>query len=380
MSIEEKANAYDNALNKAKQLLSKCKRVSDKASMIYRAEDIESMFPELKESDNERIRKELIKLLRNLFNNYSYFIKDPFYTECIAWLEKQSEMNIQNNNPLKIEPDKFYFCIKDYFAGGCYRSKKGDIVLAKNGMNMMGLSPKEASEYFMPTNPFNEDVVVWLEKQGEQKSVEDSLTLEEFENAFITKAKQYDIDLPNRSWDIYALCKELYSLKHKPKQSEQKPFDYENANIQQKDFAPKVEPKFKVGDWITDGNITIQIEAIKNNCYSYCGDCTLYSIKTADKVYHLWTIEDAKDGDILITENNEKPFIFKGLDIRHPNKPIAYGGVVDSGYFMPSNKCTNRWTDGNACPATKEQCDLLFRKIKEAGFKWNKNKKELKRI
>ena len=30
------------------------------------------------------------------------------------------------------------------------------------------------------------------------------------------------------------------------KQGEQKSFDYENANIQQKDFAPKVEPKFKV--------------------------------------------------------------------------------------------------------------------------------------
>ena len=30
------------------------------------------------------------------------------------------------------------------------------------------------------------------------------------------------------------------------KQGEQKPFDYENANIAQKDFAPKVEPKFKV--------------------------------------------------------------------------------------------------------------------------------------
>ena len=33
-------------------------------------------------------------------------------------------------------------------------------------------------------------------------------------------------------------------------QGEKKPFDYENANIQQKDFAPKVEPKFKVGDLV----------------------------------------------------------------------------------------------------------------------------------
>ena len=32
------------------------------------------------------------------------------------------------------------------------------------------------------------------------------------------------------------------------KQDEQKSFDCENANIQQKDLAPKAEPRFKVGD------------------------------------------------------------------------------------------------------------------------------------
>ena len=44
--MEDYKEKYDLALNKAKILLSKCKRVSDKASMIYRAEDIENMFPE----------------------------------------------------------------------------------------------------------------------------------------------------------------------------------------------------------------------------------------------------------------------------------------------------------------------------------------------
>ena len=307
MLIEEKANAYDNALNKAKQLLSKCKRVSDKVSMIYRAEDIESMFPELKESEDEKIRKDLIK-----------------------WCEEFPDLIWRGHDKNK--------------------------------------------------------VLAWLKKQGEQKSVEDFLTFEEFENAFITKAKQYDIDLPNRSWDIYALCKELYSLKHKPKQGEQKPFDYENSNIQQKDFAPKVEPKFKVGDWIVNEfhDICLITDIDLENGYYICKsnrfNNTEGDIDLTDKEFHHWNIQNAKDGDILITEN-EKPFIFKGLDICHSDKPIAYGGITDSGYFNPSsNNCTNRWTDGNACPATKEQCDLLFRKIKEAGFKWNKNKKVLKRI
>ena len=31
-------------------------------------------------------------------------------------------------------------------------------------------------------------------------------------------------------------------------------------------------------------------------------------------------------------------------------------------------------------PATKEQCDTLFQKIKEAGYEWHANKKELKKM
>lgn len=327
MSIEEKAKAYDKALDNAKVVY---KTIRKDLKPV-----IEQIFPELKESDDDRIRKELIKLLRNLFNNYSYFIKDPFYTECIAWLEKQSEMNIQNNNPLKIEPDKFYFCIKDYFAGGCYRSKKGDIVLAKNGMNMMGLSPKEASEYFMPINPFNEDAIAWLEKQGK------TFTKKDVDNANKVKPK---LKIEKDNW--YVCIRNLDD-------------DYGTRAFYKDNIYHSTKDETLIPD---NSNVPYEIK--------YC----------AEDYFRLWNIQDAKDGDILITENNEKPFIFKGLDIRHSNKPIAYGGVVDSGYFMPSNKCTNRWTDGNVCPANKEQRELLFKEIKKAGYKWNKNKKELKRI
>ena len=86
MSIEEKAKRYDEVVAMAKECIT---HIPDEAVNKYMLD----MFPELKESDDERIRKELIKLLRNLFNNYSYFIKDPFYTECITWLEKQAEQS-----------------------------------------------------------------------------------------------------------------------------------------------------------------------------------------------------------------------------------------------------------------------------------------------
>jgi hypothetical protein len=51
-------------------------------------------------------------------------------------------------------------------------------------------------------------------------------------------------------------CEKIYKISKEKciawleKQGEQKPFDYEHANIHQKDFT-LIEPKFHVGDWIT---------------------------------------------------------------------------------------------------------------------------------
>ena len=87
--VFEKANAYDNAIRKAKELLSKCKRAYDRRTMVYRAEDIEYIFPELKHSDDERTRKEIIY----------YFKQIEFVTEesakrvtrWLSWLESMKK-------------------------------------------------------------------------------------------------------------------------------------------------------------------------------------------------------------------------------------------------------------------------------------------------
>jgi hypothetical protein len=57
------------------------------------------------------------------------------------------------------------------------------------------------------------------------------------------------------------------------KKGEQKPFDYENANIQQKDFASNGKPKFKVGDIITNkkSKDTVKIVQILHDSYCYSG-------------------------------------------------------------------------------------------------------------
>lgn len=93
-SIEEKANAYDIALKKAKTLLSKCKRVSDKASMIYRAEDIENMFPEFQKPEEERIKEALIELVKcNERSGYT-LLNNVSTSSMINWLKKQNKETV----------------------------------------------------------------------------------------------------------------------------------------------------------------------------------------------------------------------------------------------------------------------------------------------
>lgn len=300
--MEEKCKRYDNALDEAKAI--------HKAIRKDLRPVIEQIFPELIESEDERMRKEITDFIRRKFE--SSCSPTPSKTTLANWID-------------------------------------------------------------------------WLEKQGEKKPGEDSLTLEEFENAFITKAKQYDIELPNRSWDIYALCKELYSLKHKPKQGEQNPAD-------------KVEPKFKEGDWVIDKQgivhqIADVVEIVNYHYYGYDIVGGGYFNDNTEGVRR-WTIQDAKDGDVLAVDwyegddSWEKIIIFK----KYHNKGIeglinapcveGYGNTfknrkmafdVEVPYFSKT------WTD-NLHPATKEQRDTLFKKMEEAGYEWDVENKVLKKL
>lgn len=69
----------------------------------------------------------------------------------------------------------------------------------------------------------------------------------------------------------------------------------------------KKEPKFKVGDWCIDNEdgTIFQIVKVLNNTYTYETNegkeysCTHYSLENDAR---LWTIADAKCGDVLSTE------------------------------------------------------------------------------
>lgn len=127
MTQKEKAMAYDNAIEKAKKINRERYKKGFKPS-----DDVLYIFPELKESEDEQIRKALIegfKVMKDnsygecTFSNYNIPV-----TNIIDWLEKQNS-NVDNAN-------------KEYWRG--YREGKQEIL----------------------------DKYAELEKKGEQKHIE----------------------------------------------------------------------------------------------------------------------------------------------------------------------------------------------------------------
>jgi len=105
LSIEEKAKAYDEAIEKLRDFYRDYDTVS---CLIDVKEELANLFPELKESEDEKIKKEIISFIQddideiNLKVSGDYDDRDEddiahqnWCKKAIAWLEKQG------NSPIK---------------------------------------------------------------------------------------------------------------------------------------------------------------------------------------------------------------------------------------------------------------------------------------
>lgn len=275
MDYEEKYNA---ALERAAKL-----RVQNPFDTV--GQMVEHIFPELKENENEKIRKDILCY----FEHYAHDINGIDVQKWINWLEKQGKQNDScwNKDDQKMlehiisDLREFMFCETD----------------------------KELiSDY--------EKEIAWLEKQGEKKPVD------------------------------------------------------------------KVEPKFHEGDWVVNKfGDSWHIDSFDEENYQVSngkGNYNWFPISKQDEMY-LWTIQDAKDGDVLTCCDN-KPFIFKGFfGLNFSNCLEAYCGITLENQFRYCNGKTF-WTNQDVKPSTKEQRDLLFQKMADACYEWDSEKKELKKI
>ena len=160
-----------------------------------------------------------------------------------------------------------------------------------------------------------------------------------------------------------------------------------------KQMKQKSKPKFKVGDWVvhdmSDGRKVIrQIINMTNKSYILDGeDFNVFYFNDLENDYHLWTIEDAKDGDVLFQDLMDgKTFIYNGTS---PNMEILYSFIISNDgedvlpYHIgkPNTGIGNIEDNKNIIhPATKEQRDTLMKTMKEAGWEFVFEKRELKRI
>ena len=89
MTDKEKAEAYDKALERARAI-NNGKDVDVESGTTI----CEYIFPELKESEDDKIRKEIISILRNTYwaSNRNRF------NELVAWLEKQGNQSSPQTN------------------------------------------------------------------------------------------------------------------------------------------------------------------------------------------------------------------------------------------------------------------------------------------
>ena len=151
--------------------------------------------------------------------------------------------------------------------------------------------------------------------------------------------------------------------------------------------ADKVEPKFKVGDWAVSNldKKARQISEVHFDEYNsyYVVDGKSVNLEEYDRLHHLWTISDAKPGDVIYLPNGNNEyyfFIFKGIENAAVNS-FAHFYQYNDGTSEVEGTIDRLFSVNDVFhPATKEQRDLLFQKMKEAGYEWDEDKKELKKI
>ena len=143
-----------------------------------------------------------------------------------------------------------------------------------------------------------------------------------------------------------------------------------------------IEPKFKVGDWIINKfhDICLITDIDLENSYYICESNrfgnTDGDIDLTDKAFHLWTIQDAKDGDVLAWDDSKCIALFKNI---YDDVSFNSHGFVGHCTGAFESRLSYHDIEGTH-PANKEQYDLLFKKMKEAGYEWNDKKRELKKI
>lgn len=347
LSIEEKAKRYDEAIERANEL----NYVSDNDSLQRKV--VERLFPELKdkESKDEKIRQFLLNFVRHYMDDSD---SDELSREdCLAWIEKKGEYKI---NEYRTWLNIVSQVLTEFQGIGQYLDNSICQDIAKMLQEKYCFDDTSADWDRVYRKGLDAGEVYGYNKaKKEQKPA----------------WSDYDRDmLDNLIDDEYSPLGAEYI-------SWFKDIKERFGNIEKKP-SNKVEPKFKVGDCIVRNGLgTYKIVEVCKSWYEVISykDGLQYSIGFDDeKNCHLWSKEDIKRGDVI--QLGEVTAIFN--EHIGNEKCTCYCSIFNGEFEIPINYDDSIYGFYYCSPATKEQRDLLFKKMKEAGFKWYSKKKMLK--
>ena len=112
-TIEEKAKAYDEAIKKAESLYKASEPMSG-CNVI-----LETLFPELSESEDEKIRKEIINYFKCQTRDEPS--RKDIHNKWISWLERQEGCEVIKKDWLEYIKQSWY---KEGFIDGKYAEKR----------------------------------------------------------------------------------------------------------------------------------------------------------------------------------------------------------------------------------------------------------------
>ena len=262
-------------------------------------------------------------------------------------------------------------------------SSNENIIKACIGMCLTDANEQRFNDY----NTTLKDCLDWLKKQGEQKPNPYTGTSFEYNGhiwGMCARDNGVEILFDGELKAFLSLEKSfIYPIHPQPYFAPKSAMEaikeekVDNQNCVKP--ADKVEPKFKVGDYIKHNKANIICKVLSVNVGFYRlinilgGD--EMELSNAEKNFHLWTIQDGKDGDILAFKNN-----ISGIIICKSPTDYDTGSYCRLVRGNLINKEESGWDSTLLVPATKEQRDQLEKAMADAGYTFDFEKKELKKI
>ena len=420
LSVEQKAKRYDEALGKARQL---CDYSTSKPFIS----DLQDLFPELKVSEGERMWKLLKKYVH--YNISDTVLEADYMTrECLeSWIEKQCEHakflnSIQVGDQVTRNEDGELFNLSQLNrVAKPNKQKSVDNVEPKFNVgdwivfNGLTLYINEVVKGYYRTiskdgipNSYDWDIDnaarLWTIKEARDGNVlvcESGWTCifktlvndETFGSYCFMDSTGWFCELGSECHTLKEEFVKAYNGKIQPASKEQRDFFFTKMQESgyvwnaEKKVLKNLKPKFNVGQWYqcTKDFFGRGVTFDKNTAY-YCAKegclqdeygCHIAIVKDLYDNFKLWTIEDAKDGDILSYETDEGDlWIMLYWSLYEPYEGhVHYHALLVNDNFTDKGTCCICIDDLK--PATIEQHELLFRKMKEEGYQWDKNKKEV---